>query len=257
MRGRTVRLSLMRRGMIDMLRLAASIPSIPVQRGVQIGALAAARSRWSERPSWVAIFAKAYDLVALEIPELRRAYLKLPWPHICEYPASVAAITVERMVEGEAGIFFTRIREPASQKLAWLAAMIRDRQVSPIEEVSDFRRQLNFARYPWPLRRIILWCAMNLARFRGTRFGTFGITTIGALDADIMHPRGPSTAILTYGAIDDGGDVDVRIVFDHRVVDGAVIGRALQRLEQTLNTVVLAELQRGEHDLSAIPATAE
>ena len=37
------------------------------------------------RPSWCAIFTKAYAVVAARYPELRRAYLKFPFPRLYEH----------------------------------------------------------------------------------------------------------------------------------------------------------------------------
>src|SRR5450759_885596 len=81
MRGRAIRLSVARRMVIDLLYFAAAVPSIPVQRPMSLGPLAAARAACRDRPQWTAIFAKGYALVAREFPDLRRAYLKIPWPH--------------------------------------------------------------------------------------------------------------------------------------------------------------------------------
>ena len=38
------------------------------------------------------VFAKAYALVAVGSPPLRRVYVKLPWPHLYELPQSVVSI---------------------------------------------------------------------------------------------------------------------------------------------------------------------
>jgi hypothetical protein len=40
---------------------------------------------------------------------------------------------------------------------------------------------------------------------------------------------------------DDGG-VDVRLVYDHRVLDGGTVARALVRFEEILNTTIRDEL---------------
>src|SRR5262245_42531108 len=100
MRGKPIRLSAPRRFVCDLLEAAASVPTIPVQRRIALGALRAARAAHLSRPPWAALFTKAYALVALEMPELRRAYVKLPWAHLYEYPGSVAAFAVEREYEG-------------------------------------------------------------------------------------------------------------------------------------------------------------
>ena len=51
------------------------------------------------------------------------------------------------------------------------------------------------------------------------------------------------TASLHYGLFDDDGNLDVRLTFDHRVLDGAAAARCLVALEQTLLGDILAELQ--------------
>ena len=42
---------------------------------------------------------------------------------------------------------------------------------------------------------------------------------------------------------DAGGGVDVRVSYDHRVLDGATAARALCRLEETLNGPIVMELR--------------
>src|SRR5262245_34027222 len=109
MRGRSIRLSPMRRLIGDLLRAAAAVPTVPVQRRMQLANVVAARAVVTERPSWTAIFTKAYAKVTAAMPELRRAYVKFPWPQLYEYPANVASIAFEREYRGENVIFFGRI----------------------------------------------------------------------------------------------------------------------------------------------------
>jgi hypothetical protein len=243
--GRTVPRSPPRRVAADLLHLAASFPTVPISRRMQLGPLADARRQCPDRPPWVALFAKAYDLVGAQEPALRRAYLKLPWPHIREYPGGVAMLAVERVYGGEPALFFARIKTPAQQTLPWLAARIRNFRDTPVEQVADFRMLMTLGRIPWPLRRLLLWCLVNVSRSRASRFGTFGITNVGALGARLIHPQAAVTTLLTYGPIGEDGRVEVTIVFDHRVVDGAVMARVLQRLEDTLNGAVRDELRAG------------
>src|SRR6478609_4903023 len=109
MRGRAIGLSAPRRFLVDLLRLAARIPSVPVQRHMHLAEVVRARAAAAPRPGWPAVFLKAYARVAAEVPELRRAYVCLPWPHLYEYPTSAAAVAVEREYEGERAVFFGRI----------------------------------------------------------------------------------------------------------------------------------------------------
>jgi pyruvate/2-oxoglutarate dehydrogenase complex dihydrolipoamide acyltransferase (E2) component len=48
--------------------------------------------------------------------------------------------------------------------------------------------------------------------------------------------------VLNWGVISADGTVDVRFNYDHRVMDGATVARALQALEKILTGAIVAEL---------------
>ena len=48
--------------------------------------------------------------------------------------------------------------------------------------------------------------------------------------------------MLNYGVISNSGEVDVRIIYDHRVMNGTTIARALVRLEEILSSAIVEEL---------------
>jgi hypothetical protein len=242
MLGTPVPLSPTRRFLCDLLRAAARVPTVPVQRRMRLGPLLTARAGLAERPSWLAVFAKAFALVAAEVPDLRRAYVGLPRPRLYEYPASAASIALERDHGGEKCVFFGRLRDPARQPLSELSRRIRELQTCPVESRKEYRRQLTLGRLPRPLRRAMMALALNVGRQRGNYFGTFAITAYSRLGAESLHPLAPVTA-LNYGVIGADGTVDVRIVYDHRVTDGATIARALGRLESVLVEQIAAEMR--------------
>jgi hypothetical protein len=242
LRGVVVPLSRPRRLICDLLHFAAGVPTVPVQRRMRLAPVVAARRALAGRPPWTAVFAKGLALVAAEFPELRRAYCKFPWPHLYEYPTSVAAITVERDYRGERAVFTVRVKDPARRAVAEIAAAIRAGTTTPVEEVKDFRRSLFVSGLPRPLRRLVWWVGLNVGRQRANYFGTFGISVYSALGAESLHPLTPLTTTLNYGVFAPDGSLDVRLVYDHRVTDGATIARALARLEEVMNTTLRDEL---------------
>ena len=250
MRGRTLSLSVPRTIICDLMHFAVQVPTVPVQRRMNLSALVTARKGdRTLRPTWTAIFTKAFALVAGESPELRRVYCKFPWPHIYEYPKSVAHITVEREVDGECAVLGLKIKDPANLSITDLGAQIREACTLPIESIKSFRQAIRFARLPRPVRRVLWWFALNLARQRPNYFGTFGISVYSALGAESLHPLSPLTYTLNYGVIAEDGLVDVRLIYDHRVLDGATVARALARLEEVLNSTILAELSARQFSL--------
>ena len=245
MRGRSIPLSRPRRLIGDLMHFAAGVPTVPVQRRMALGPVARARGALRDRPPWTALFAKAFALVAAEFPALRRAYCKFPRPHLYEYPASVAAVAVERDYEGEKVVLTVRVKDPAGRPLAEIARILRAGATAPVAEVKDFRRALRLCGWPRPLRRLAWWFGLNVGRQRANYFGTFGISVYSALGAESLHPLSPLTCTLNYGVIAPDGTADVRVVYDHRVLDGATVARALARLEEVMNGPVRAELLGG------------
>ncbi len=242
MQGRAVPLSLPRRLICDLMHFASGVPTVPVQRRMNLAPVLAARQSCADRPPWTGIFAKAFAVVANEFPPLRRAYCKFPWPHFYQYPASIASIAIEREWKGEPVVLALPVKDPARKPLSEIAQAIRHGVATPVESVARFRRIIQMTRWPRPIRRTLWWLALNVGRWRGHHFGTFGISVYSALGAESLHPLSPLTATLNYGVISNDGTVDVRIVYDHRVLDGSTVGRALARLEEVLNTLLRDEL---------------
>ena len=225
------------------MRFSKNIPRITVQRRMNLGPVVQARKGLDPRPSWTAIFLKSYALLSQETPELRRAYVKLPWPHLYEYPSTIASLAYEREHGGERVVLLDRIKRPEARSLDQLSRKIRASQSRPLMQVKEFRRALRMARAPGPVRRFLMWLGLNIGRQRPNYFGTFQLSVYSGLGAESLNPLTPLTTLLNYGRIDEHGSVDVRVHYDHRVMDGANVARALERLEVIMNTAVVDELR--------------
>jgi hypothetical protein len=93
----------------------------------------------------------------------------------------------------------------------------------------------------WPASLAVF--TLNSSRQRGNYFGTFRLSVYSALNVDSLHPLSPLTTLLNYGFIQSNGQVNVRIMYDHRVMDGATVARAMGRLEEILNGPIVQELR--------------
>ena len=99
---------------------------------------------------------------------------------------------------------------------------------------------------PRPLRRLIWWLGLFAdGAHRANFFGTFGISVVASLGAAGLHILSPLTTTLNYGPFDDEGEIDVRLTYDHRVLDGANAARAIGALEAALLGPILEELRAG------------
>lgn len=180
--GRSLPLSLPRRFICDLLHFAKQVPSVPVQRHMNLAAVVEARQTAAVRPSWCALFTKAYGLVAAARPELRRSYLSFPTPHLYEHPINAASIAVGRRFGDEDAIFFGHVNSPETLPLLDLDARLRQLKEQPIENISSFRRTLRISSLPRPLRRLAWWIALNAwGRKRAHFMGTFGVSVYASL----------------------------------------------------------------------------
>lgn len=242
MRGRYVSLSPARRLVADYMWFSRDLPLVTIERRVDLARLIDVRKRAVERPIWAAVFAKAFAVVCMEEPRLRRAYVKLPWPSFYEYVSPVASIILEREHDGEEALLSALVKSPETVPLSEISKSVRRLAASPVAEVREFSRMLRVARLPRPLRRMIWWIVLNWGRLRANYFGTFLLTSLMSEQSVSKRILSPLPAILTYGVFDADGCIEVRLTFDHRVMDGLVAARALSRLEQVLNSPIADEI---------------
>jgi hypothetical protein len=242
--GQWLPLTTPRRLICDLMHFARKVPTVPVERRMNLTTVAAARRQAEPRPSWCAIFTKALAFVAASRPELRRAFLSFPWPHLYEHSESVASIAFERRIGDADAVLFAPLRCPESRGLQEIDAWLRRCKEAPVEKTPSFRRGLAISRLPLPLRRFVWWFGLNVwGRKRAHYMGTFGVSVYAGLGAASLHPLSPLTTVLNYGVIEPDGGVDVRLVYDHRVLDGATVARALDDMERVLTCEILAELR--------------
>lgn len=225
----------------DIATLALRVPLFPVDRVMQLAPLAEARAACPVRIGWAAIFLKAYALVAREMPVLRTWFSGGLFPKLVTVPHSVATLAVNRTDSTGDRLLFARLRKPEAESLPTIQRFIHDCTAEPLERM--FKRQLQLEMVPGRLRRTILrWNMNSRSAKRASRIGTFSLSTLAGLGAtNRFHPTLCTTS-LSYAPLESDGRCMVTIIADHRVLDGAAVARALQWLDQALQTDLVAEL---------------
>lgn len=242
-KGRYLPLSGPRRFIGDLVHFARRVPLVPVSRMMDVGSLVQPRLAHPVRPSWAVVMMKAFGLVAAEHAPLRRALLTFPHTRLYEHPSSTCALALERTLDGEDGIFVGLFRAPECQTLFALQQALECYKNEPLHLIGFFRQQIRVSMAPRALRRLLWWATLDISgEKRAKRFGTFGLTTYGSLGAEQLHPISPLTTTLTYGRIDSSGRVCVKLIYDHRVLDGAYIARRLNDIEAILHGPIRQEL---------------
>src|ERR1700752_954243 len=100
-RGRYLPLSLPRRMVSDMLLAGQQLALIPGECRMQLADVVGARAAAWPKPSWLALFIKAFAKLAASRPEFRRVYLTWPWHRLYEYAGTIFSITMEREWRGQ------------------------------------------------------------------------------------------------------------------------------------------------------------
>lgn len=225
----------------DLLRFHREIPLCAHDRQMNLTAVSSARSECQQRISWPALFIKAYAMVAQEFPELRQTWYVWPWAHLYQHPTSVATLTVQRELNGEPWLFWGLVRSPESLSLPVIQSAIDRFRNEPVQQI--FKRQWQMAHTPTLLRRLIWWWNLKVeTKKRASRLGTFFLSTLSGLGAEIQLPPSIQTGCLTYGPLDQHHVARVTLAYDHRIMDGVLVARILARMESVLNDSLSIEL---------------
>lgn len=240
MRGKARPVSLARKLIIDLMH--ASEPLVVVRRTMKLERLAMARASVAVRPGWSTIIVKAFSIVARDEPWLRTYYLKWPWPHFYEVPKSVAMVAIVRDdIDKEAPVFL-KVSAADEASLATVEACIQHGKSAPLDQVPSINRALRITRLPLPLRRLLWAIGLNVGRQRANNFGTFAVTSIASLGPETVVARVHGPSLISYGLVRPDNTMELLYHWDHRIYDGILIARALQRLEEVLNTVIADEI---------------
>jgi hypothetical protein len=243
-RGKNIPISPFRGLVIDLMHFTQKVPSVSIDRRMNLAVLAEARSRCFPKPTWTALFIKAYSIVAARDPALRQSYMEFPWPRIYEHPKNIVTLNVSRNVNGENVVLQDQIRSPENRSLPDLDARVRRCKEAPVEEINAYKRVMAVSWLPRFLRRSTIWSTLNIfGRRRCHNMGTFAITSVADRGAGVLNVATVLTTMIHYGLFDDEACLDMRMAFDHRVLDGAQAADALTGMEHALLNEVLHEVR--------------
>lgn len=243
MKGKVRSISLPRRLIIDLMH--ASVPLVVVKRTMKIEPLVAARAEQTLRPGWTTIIAKAFCIVAREEPWLRTFYLKWPWPHFYELPRSIVmAAIIRESLDSEVPILF-KLGSADEFSLVDLDRILQAGKSAPLDQVPAIDRILRITRLPLPLRRLLWALSLNIGRQRANNFGTVAITSLATLGSETVVANSPGPSLITYGLVGPDNTMELLFHWDHRIFDGVLAARALQRLEDVMNNEIAGELRAG------------
>jgi hypothetical protein len=242
--GQRIKLSNGRRMVEDIIEMANKTPLAAFVGDYDSGLVAKFRRHSRPKISWNVLYMKAYACVCQQNPTLRQSFVKFPWGHLYEHHRNVCMMTIAREHEGEERLFFARFNSPETRSLVALQEQYDYYRKAPIKEIKQFRHQIQFAKAPKLIRRFAWWTLFNLLpQKRASHMGTFGISISGYKGCyAATHHLGTNTTILGVDPFPKNGVSRIVLTFDHRVMDGTPVTRALQQLQHMLTTTIKVEL---------------
>lgn len=242
-KGHSFRIPRSRRLSWDLLFFNRSVPLCAHSRKTNFQKLNQLRSQQSTRISWPVIVMKAWSLVCVRIPQLRQTWYRWPVAHIHQHPATVGTLTIQREYRNEPWLFWGRFEHPAEVSLSDLQLQLDRYTTQPPQTL--FKDQLRLSKLPTPIRRMIWWWNLAIAkRGRAQKLGTYFVSTLAGRQTEIAFPPSIHSTCLTYGPMNPAGVVKVTVAYDHRLFDGALAADALQQLDQILQTEICLELEQ-------------
>lgn len=176
-------------------------------------------------------------------PRIAQKLHEFPWPKFYEHPHSIASINVERVVNNENVVIYGYVRAPENRTLIEIDDIIRHHKDDPIEEVRSYTRTRALSLVPSIIRKFVWWYTLNVEGPRRCHnFGTFAISSVSSMGAGLLNLMPILTTQIHYGMLDKEGNLDVRLTFDHRVLDGATAARALVALEDVMKSTLVREM---------------
>lgn len=241
--GRTRAIGSERALVLDVLHLSRQVPAFPVECWFEMGAVAEARSAACRRISWIALFAKAYALACVDVPELRRSYLSFPWPRFFQSRYTVISVAMDRVVDEQHRLLWGRLRWPEERSLTEIQEELDEYVHGDVHQM--FRQQLICGRVPRILRLMGWWWRTNIRPSqRARRLGTGSISVLAS--QGVLNRRHPCllTSSLSYGPLQTDGRMWVTLQCDHRVIDGYAAATAINSMHDYLRGQVLLELRK-------------
>ena len=126
--------------------------------------------------------------------------------------------------------------------LSEVEAVLRSGKNAPLEEVPALERVMRITKLPMPLRRAFWAFGLHVPRQRPNHFGTFAVTSLAILGSETVVLNSPGPSMMTYGLVQGDNTMEILLHWDHRIYDGVVAARALQKLEDVMNGAIADEL---------------
>lgn len=212
--------------------------------------------------SYLAYFIQAMSLVVAQYPEANTLFIGNFFPHLVPLDTVNAKFTLDKTVAGQRIVASAVIERADGLSLEAIQRRIDAIKAQEIAEGEEFAPIRKIHSLPLLLARLLFRYAMWRPAIKSRVQGTFTITSLGGRAVTRFVPLPGTTLTLGVGDVTErplvkNGQLTVAhvttltLVFDHRVLDGAISAEILAKIKEKLESAVVCNQEK----IGALPTT--
>lgn len=212
------------------------------------------RQNSSTKISYLAYFIQALSKVLLEFPQANSILVGKLFPRLIPLESINAKFTLDKTLYGQRMVVSAIIPQANLLPIEQIQNNIDYFKSHKFETCPEFKPIQMLQKLPLPLGKLLFNYAMRKAKIKSKVQGSFTVTSLGGRNISRFVPLSGST--LTLGVADitaktcikDGQIIisdctNLTLVFDHRVLDGAIAAEILSKLKHDLETSRFTPMQ--------------
>lgn len=166
-------------------------------------------------------------------PEANAAMTGRRRPRMTRYQQITAKVAFDKRIGSERVVVGGLISDPDRAALSDIDETIARHKQLDIERAPEYCAIRLLHRLPWPAARLLFRAANMRLADRPDRLGTFSVSSLGHQPVDSFYPLGGTTVsigigrirpqpVIRDGRLDGAPVMRLSLVFDHRIIDGAL-----------------------------------
>lgn len=207
--------------------------------------LRAARVASGGKLSYVSFVIKAAADVIARYPDAR-SVLKGGWrPRLTVIDDVHAKLILDKTIDGQRCIVSGTLLAAQDRSILEVQDFVDTYKNAPVDEHGPYAKLLRLQRLPLPLMRLLYRAMIRDGRRRLALQGTFAVTSLGHAPVRTFLPmisgtlgfgvgQIADTAVVRDGQITVAPVFNLALVFDHRVIDGAMAAEILMNVKNRL-----------------------
>ncbi len=234
-----------RRQTLYFLEKARENCPVYLSTAVDMRAVKTHRDQAGETLSYISYLIFVIARVLTEIPAANFTAAGFFWPRLVPNKQIDAKFTLDKTINGTRAVVSTVLKHADNLSLREIQQTINYYRDTPFDDIKEFSKLRLLQRLPMPIGRWLYNRLFASVRQRQMLQGSFTVTSLGKSSIQLFLPMTSSTLAFGVGSIlqqpvwensqwQSCPQLTLSMVFDHRVIDGALAAELLERVKTQL-----------------------